>query len=152
MKKTVSLTLATLVATAVIGCATTMAPTSMRGADVMTADKAPALKQYSEKTPGVGTPQLIARNYPTQPPMVPHNIEKYVPLTVEENACMDCHQTAEIRGQKIPQIGVSHFSKTVKAKDGKPVLEMSRFQCDTCHVPQADAPPLVESRFVGLSK
>jgi cytochrome c-type protein NapB len=84
--------------------------------------------------------------------MVPHSIEKYVPLTVEENACMECHQTTEIRGQKIPQIGTSHFSKTAMAKDGKPVLEMTRFQCDSCHVPQVDAKPLVESRFVGVVK
>ena len=150
MKKTASIAIATVVAT-LIGCATS-GPAPMRGAAVPAPDKAPEVKQYAEKMPGVGQPQLIARTFVGQPPMVPHTVEKYVPLTMEENACMDCHQTAEIRGQKIPQIGVSHFSKTVKAKDGKPVLEMSRFQCDTCHVPQADAPPLVESRFVGLSK
>ena len=151
MKKTVSIVLATLVAT-VIGCATTMAPTPMRGADVTAPDKAPDLKQYAEKTPGVGQVKLIERTFVGQPPMVPHNIEKYVPLTIEENACMECHQTDEIRGQKIPQIGSSHFSKTLKTKAGAPVLEMSRFQCDSCHVPQVDAKPLVESRFVGVTK
>lgn len=152
MKKTVSLTLASLVATALIGCAATLGPTSMRGTDVAVADKAPPIKEYNNKTPGVGEPKLIARTYLQQPPMVPHSIEKYVPLNAEENACMDCHVTEEIRGQKIPQMSVSHFSKTIKGKDGKNVVEMSRFQCDSCHVPQVDAPPLVESRFVGLTK
>lgn len=113
MKKTVSIVLATLVAT-LIGCATTMAPTPMRGADVTSPDKAPDIKQYAEKTPGVGQVKLIERTFVGQPPMVPHNIEKYVPLTIEENACMECHQTSEIRGQKIPQIGASHFSQTDK--------------------------------------
>jgi cytochrome c-type protein NapB len=151
MKKTVSIVLATIVAT-VIGCATTLPPAPMRGSDVSAPDKAPDLKTYAEKTPGVGQAKLIERTFVGQPPMVPHSIEKYVPLTVEENACMECHQTTEIRGQKIPQIGTSHFSKTAMAKDGKPVLEMTRFQCDSCHVPQVDAKPLVESRFVGVVK
>lgn len=152
MKRTVRFTLATLVATAVLGCATTLVPVSMRGADVAAPDKAPELKSYVEKTPGVGKPQLVARTYAQQPPVVPHSIEKYVPLTSEENACMDCHQTEEIRGQKIPQIGISHFSNTKKTSAGKPALEMTRFQCDSCHVPQVDVKPLVESRFVGLMK
>jgi cytochrome c-type protein NapB len=151
MKKIVSIVLATLVAS-VIGCATTMAPAPMRGADVSAPDRAPDLKLYSEKMPGVGQPNLIARTFVGQPPMVPHSIEKYVPMTLEENACMECHQTEEIRGQKIPQIGESHFSKTLKTKAGKPALEMSRFQCDSCHVPQVDAKELVDSRFVGVTK
>jgi cytochrome c-type protein NapB len=151
MKKTVSIVLATIVAT-VIGCATTLPPAPMRGSDVSAPDKAPDLKPYAEKTPGVGQAKLIERTFVGQPPMVPHSIEKYVPLTVEENACMECHQTTEIRGQKIPQIGTSHFSKTAVTKAGKPVLEMSRFQCDSCHVPQVDAKPLVESGFVGVVK
>jgi cytochrome c-type protein NapB len=151
MKKTFSIVLATLVAS-VIGCATTMAPAPMRGADVSAPDRAPNIKEYSEKMPGVGQPNLIARTFVGQPPMVPHSIEKYVPMTLEENACMECHQTEEIRGQKIPQIGESHFSKTLKTKAGKPALEMTRFQCDSCHVPQVDAKELVDSRFVGVTK
>lgn len=151
MKKTASLAIATLIAS-VIGCASTTGPTPMRGAAVPAPDKAPEIKQYAEKVPGVGQPKLIARTFIGQPPMVPHTVEKYVPLTIEENACMECHQTAEIRGQKIPQIGQSHFSKTVKTKAGKPALEMSRFQCDTCHVPQVDAKELVDSKFVGVTK
>lgn len=151
MKKTASLAIATLIAS-VIGCASTTGPSPMRGADVTAPDRAPQIKQYAEKVPGVGQPQLIARTFVGQPPMVPHTVEKYVPLTMEENACMECHQTAEIRGQKIPQIGESHFSKTAKNKAGKPALEMSRFQCDTCHVPQVDAKELVDSKFVGVTK
>jgi cytochrome c-type protein NapB len=150
MKKTASLAIATLIAT-LIGCASTT-PTPMRGADVTAPDRAPEVKAYGEKVPGVGQPKLISRTFVGQPPMVPHTVEQYVPLTIEENACMECHQTEEIRGQKIPQIGTSHFSKTAKTKAGKPALEMSRFQCDSCHVPQVNAQPLVDSRFVGVTK
>ncbi len=152
MKKTViSLTLATLVAT-VIGCATTMAPVSMRGGAVDSADRAPEAKTYSAKTPGVGEQKLITRTFLTQPPVIPHSIEKYVPITYDDNGCLECHITDELRGKKLPKMGASHFSKTVKADDGSPAVEMSRYQCDTCHVPQVDAQPLVENAFEGVTK
>lgn len=150
-KKTASFAIATLIAS-IIGCASTSGPAPMRGADVTAPDRAPEIKTYAEKLPGVGQPKLIARTFVGQPPMVPHSIEKYVPLTAEENACLECHITDELRGQKVPKIGESHFSKTVKTKAGTPAVEMSRFQCDTCHVPQVDAPPLVDSKFVGVTK
>ncbi len=151
MKKTASLAIATLLAS-IVGCATTMAPAPMRGADVTAPDRAPVVKGYVEKMPGVGQPNLIARTFVGQPPMVPHTIEKYVPLTMEENACLECHITDELRGQKVPKVGESHFSQTLKRRDGKPQVEMSRFQCDTCHVPQVDAKELVDSKFVGVTK
>jgi cytochrome c-type protein NapB len=151
MKKTASLALATLLAT-IIGCTTFSAPAPMRGADVSAPDRAPDIKAYDEKIPGVGQPHMIARTFVGQPPLVPHAVEKYVPLTAEENACLDCHITDELRGQKIPKVGQSHFSKTAKRRDGSPAVDMSRFQCDSCHVPQVDAKPLVDSLFVGVTK
>lgn len=151
MKKTVSLAIATVLLT-VIWCASVTPPKPMRGADVTAPDTAPELKAYRDKTPGVGQPQLIARTFVGQPPLVPHSIDKYVPLTADENACLDCHLTDELRGQKVPRIGASHFSAAVKTAQGKPAVEMSRFQCDSCHVPQVDAKELVDSRFVGVTK
>ncbi len=151
MKRTASLALATLLAT-LLGCASFSAPTPMRGADVAAPDRAPEVKTYTEKVPGVGQPHLVERTFVGQPPVIPHAIDKYVPLTMEENACLDCHITDELRGQKVPKIGLSHFSKTAKRKDGSPAVEMSRFQCDSCHVPQVDAKPLVDSLFVGVTK
>lgn len=152
MKKTsVSIALATVVAT-VIGCASVLPPVSMRGDDVTAGDKAPEVKQYSSKTPGVGEAQLVPRTYAWQPPVIPHSIEKYTPITGEDNACMECHITDELRGKKLPKMGESHFSKTVKDKDGSPAVEMTRFQCDNCHVPQVDAKPLVDNLFIGAVK
>jgi nitrate reductase (cytochrome), electron transfer subunit len=152
MKKTlVGLTLATIVAT-VIGCASTAAPVSMRGAAVNASDRAPEAKAYSEKTPGVGEQKLISRTFLTQPPLVPHTVDKYVPITLEDNGCLECHVTDELRGKKLPKMGESHFSKTVKQSDGTPAVEMSRYQCDSCHVPQVDAKPLVDNAFVGVTK
>lgn len=152
MKKTViSIALVTLVA-AVIGCSTTTGPVSMRGTAVSAADTAPEVKTYSQKVPAVGGQQLLARAWEKAPPLVPHSIEKYVPLTMDDNGCLECHVTEELRGQKMPKMSLSHFSTTFKESDGSPAVDMSRFQCDSCHVPQVDAKPLVENRFVGVTK
>ncbi|MHB1360757.1 MAG: nitrate reductase cytochrome c-type subunit [Rhodocyclaceae bacterium] len=150
-KITAGFAIVTLIAS-IVGCASTAGPTTMRGAAVDAPDRAPTVKIYSEKMPGVGEPRLIARSFIGQPPMVSHTIEQYVPMTMEENACLDCHITVELRGQKVPQMSASHFSTSLKRKDGSPQLSMDRYQCDSCHVPQADAKPLVDSKFVGVTQ
>jgi len=146
MKTTTRLALVTFLVST-IGCASTGAPVPMRGTDVSVPDRAPTEKAYTAKLPGVGQPSLIARTFINQPPLVPHTVEQYA-LTQDENACLDCHLTKELRGQPVPQMGESHFVK------GQPkrTVAMDRFQCDTCHVPQVDAKPLVDNRFVGATK
>ena len=152
MKKTlIGVTLAALLA-GFIGCNSTSQLVSMRGDGVDRPDHAPVSKSYSEKTPGVGDQHLITRTFLTQPPLVPHAIEKYVPITYDDNGCLECHITDELRGKKLPKMGASHFSKTALDEDGNPVVEMSRYQCDTCHVPQVDAKPLVDNVFNGVTK
>ena len=49
---------------------------------------------------------------------------------------------------------VNRFNNVIWAKqaDGTPAVEMSRYQCDSCHVPQVDAKPLVDNAFVGVTK
>lgn len=150
MKKTVSIALATLLAS-VIGCAST-GPVSMRGSAVDSADRAPDIKAYVGKAPSGGSAPLIARTFVGQPPMVPHTTDKYEPIKADDNACLECHVTDDLNGKKMPKMGLSHFSKSIKEKDGSPAVEMSRFQCNTCHVPQVDAKPLVDNAFVGVTK
>lgn len=152
MKKSViSIALATVLAV-VVGCSATTGPVSMRGAAVTAPDSAPEAKTYLQKVPGVGGQQLIVRTFVGQPPLVPHSIEKYVPLTADDNGCLECHVTDELRGQKMPKMSLSHFSTSLKESDGSAAVDMARFQCDSCHVPQVDAKPLVENRFVGVTK
>ncbi len=150
MKKTAVVFVTALLGT-IVGCASTTT-VAMRGGDVTSADKAPELKEYGQKTPGIGKQKLITRTFLTQPPLVPHSIEKYVPITFDDNACLECHISDDLNGKKMPKMGVSHFSNTKQEKDGSPAVEMSRYQCDSCHVPQADAKPLVENQFVGVTK
>jgi nitrate reductase (cytochrome), electron transfer subunit len=133
----------------VASCASYSPVTSMRGRDVSAADGAPDTKIYADKMPGVGEEKLIQRTFAGQPPLIPHAVAKYEPITLEENACLNCHITDEFKGKKMPRMGESHFSKVLKEADGTPAVNMVRWQCNTCHAAQADASPLIENTFVG---
>jgi cytochrome c-type protein NapB len=54
-----------------------------------------------------------------------------------------CHSLEKFKEKKAPKIGVSHLDSSKKA------VTMDRYQCNSCHVPQVDAKPLVDNTFVG---
>jgi len=147
MKTLVKLSLATLLSVAACwGTAQTLS--SIRGSDVSTVDQAPEIKNYQGSKPGGQA--LIQRTFAQQPPLIPHKVDGFDDITAEENTCLDCHIHKEVRGQKIPQIKESHLIKPVNAD--APQVHNSRWQCNSCHVPQIDAKPLVENVFKGNAK
>lgn len=119
------------------------APKSMRGADAAAAETAFSEKTYLGKRPGLQQP--IERTFKEQPPLVPHAMNNFDEITLEENQCLSCHSLEKAKEKNAPRIGDSHLTK----EGGKQGVAMSRYQCTTCHVPQADATPLVENAFVG---
>lgn len=149
MKHTVTMGMALAVAL-LLGCTQQFAGVkSMRGEDVAAADRPQAEKQYLGGRPG--TTQKIARTFSTQPPVIPHEVEKFSDVNLEENSCMDCHSAANYVKKQSPKISDSHFIDPVT---GKKLAEGSaaRWNCMQCHVPQVDAPPLVGNVFVGNVK
>ena len=143
MKKTVTILLASLL-TVIVGCASYEPLVSMRGTDVAVADPAPAAKEYAGKRPG--TQPVVARTFSTQPPVIPHAVDNFDEVTLTENQCMDCHGDANYVKKNSPKMGESHFVAATKAFD------ISRHNCTACHVPQVDAPALVENKFIGNIK
>ncbi|MGI9373705.1 MAG: nitrate reductase cytochrome c-type subunit, partial [Hyphomicrobiales bacterium] len=85
------------------------------------------------------------RNYPEQPPVIPHKIEDYQ-LNVRVNQCMECHSRKAIGDSQAPMVSVTHFMD----RDGQFLASISarRYFCTQCHVPQHEAKPLVENEFV----
>lgn len=118
---------------------------SMRGTDVSAADAPADTKTYAGKRPG--TQPLVARTFSTQPPVIPHAVENFDEITLEENQCLSCHGLDVYKKKNAPVIGDSHFID----RDGKKLTTSSaaRHSCVLCHVPQVDAPPLVENAFKG---
>jgi len=148
MKTQIKLSMAVLAACFSFSAFAADAPTSMRGADVAAPDAVASEKAYVGSRPGTTKP--VARTFSTQPPVIPHSIENFSDINLEENACMDCHSAANFKKKNAPKIGDSHFVN----RDGQKLDEASaaRHNCVQCHVPQVDAPPLVESTFQGDQK
>ena len=112
---------------------------TLRGADAATPDQAPETKAYAGKRPGSGQP--IARTFKEQPPLVPHALDNFDEITVADNQCLECHSPATAVAKKAPRVADTHLAGSE--------VRMDRYQCNTCHVPQVDAKPLVASTFAG---
>ncbi len=118
---------------------------TLRGTGADDADKPPQVTPDAGKLPGSQKP--IARTFSGQPPLIPHTIEDFSSITLEENACLVCHGPENYKYVNAPEVGASHF----KDRDGKTLSEVSpaRHQCTACHVPQAEARPPVQNTVTG---
>ena len=112
---------------------------TLRGADIQAADteSADPFKNTKDSAP-------IERNYVQQPPLVPHKVDSYT-ITTKFNKCMDCHAWNRYKETGATKVSLTHF----KTRDGQELSNISprRYFCLQCHVPQADAKPLVANNF-----
>lgn len=84
------------------------------------------------------------RNYPMQPPVIPHNTRGYE-VNTRVNKCMSCHSRDRVEDSQAPMVSVTHFMD----RDGNFLAEISprRYFCNQCHVTQSDVEPVVENTF-----
>jgi cytochrome c-type protein NapB len=89
------------------------------------------------------------RDYPQQPPTIPHDISKYQ-LDKNFNKCMDCHARKFADEAQAPAVSVTHYMN----RDGEFLGEVSprRYFCTQCHVHQLESEPLVENEFIDMEK
>jgi nitrate reductase (cytochrome), electron transfer subunit len=121
---------------------------SLRGVQADAVDKAPQDLQYQGKKPGLQKP--IDRTFKEQPPLIPHAVNNFDEITLEENQCMSCHSAEKYKEKNAPKLGDSHMSLIDIPGGGmKKEMNMTRWQCNTCHVGQVDAKPLVDNTFKG---
>ncbi len=144
MKKSLKLSLIAALALTVVACASTgVAFSTLRDTSVTSADSAPDAQTYPGKQPGKHS--LIARTFSGQPPLIPHTVENF-DISPTANDCWDCHNSNEFKGKKMPMVSASHLLKPASA-GAEPELNKLRWQCNSCHVPQIDAQPLVANDF-----
>jgi len=112
----------------------------LRGAAPLTAE--PVSPQFPKI---VNDDQRKTRNYPMQPPLIPHQIDNYQ-VDLRFNKCMDCHGRSRTQESGAPMVSVTHFQD----RDGNMLGEISprRYFCTGCHVPQTDARVPVKNTFV----
>ena len=89
----------------------------------------------------------LKRNYPMQPPIIPHTIRDYT-LNLNVNKCLSCHSRQRTEESQAPMVSVTHYMN----RDGNFLAEISprRYFCNQCHVTQADVKPLVDNTFVDM--
>jgi cytochrome c-type protein NapB len=85
-----------------------------------------------------------ARNYRQQPPIVPHSLDQYQ-IDLRTNQCLTCHDWSNAGERGAPTLSMSHYLD----RDGTQLdtVAGTRWFCNQCHVPQADAPALVGNTF-----
>ena len=98
-------------------------------------------------TPEQNKSEREARNYPEQPPLIPHSTEGYE-VSVNANRCLSCHARARVRESQAPMVSVTHFSD----RDGQYLASISprRYFCTQCHVPQHNVRVPVENDFIDI--
>ena len=86
------------------------------------------------------------RNYRAQPPIIPHTIDKYQ-IDLHANECLACHDWKNAANRRAPTLSMTHYT----SRDGvqTDTVAPRRWFCNQCHVPQVDAPALVENLFQG---
>jgi cytochrome c-type protein NapB len=84
------------------------------------------------------------KNYLQQPPLIPHRIDKYE-IDLKVNMCLRCHDWPNNVEENAPLISVTHFFDRDNVRLDH--VSSRRWFCVQCHVPQADAKPLVENKF-----
>jgi cytochrome c-type protein NapB len=84
------------------------------------------------------------RNYPEQPPVIPHQTRDYQ-ITLNANKCLTCHSRQFTAQSQAPMISITHFMD----RDGQILASVTprRYFCTQCHVSQVDTPPLVDNTF-----
>ena len=87
------------------------------------------------------------RNYPEQPPTIPHKIEGYQ-LDLNANRCLACHSRARTGESQAPMVSITHFMD----RDNQFLAAVSprRYFCLQCHVPQHEVGELVGNEFVDV--
>lgn len=93
---------------------------------------------------------VLHKNYRQQPPLIPHKIEKYQ-INLKANQCLGCHSWPNNSNFKTVAAPESHF---VDAQTGIRTDNISagRWFCTQCHVPQSNAPELIDNTFTPSNK
>ena len=102
-----------------------------------------------------GSSKLFERAFENAPPMIPHDVDGMLPITINNNQCISCHApevASSVGALPYPKSHMINFRPNSRAiagantssEDMKDVkitslnkLSGSRFNCSQCHAPQS---------------
>jgi cytochrome c-type protein NapB len=98
-----------------------------------------------------GKSEVLPRAYPGIPPQIPHKVNTYLPITVGNNQCLECHDKPNLIGKKgtnkSPMSREHYVDLRGSGDEMQGEVVGARFNCTQCHVPQSGAPALVGNTF-----
>lgn len=118
----------------------------------VTADSGLQNKPYNYQGNQPGDNKRIPRAYDNAPPMIPHDIVDFTPITKDNNACLGCHMPEAAKAVGAIAVPKSHLTNLRNGKDLKGELYQGRYNCTQCHAPQAVLDPAVVNKFKGAYK
>jgi cytochrome c-type protein NapB len=142
MRKIMVLAFAVLIAAGSSSLLAQNVTSALRGATPLN-EEGPAPRM----TPLRNTSEREPRNYPEQPPLIPHQIEGYQ-VDINGNKCLSCHARSRTGESQAPMLSITHFMD----RDGQFLASVSprRFFCTQCHVPQHEVKAPVANDFVDI--
>jgi nitrate reductase (cytochrome), electron transfer subunit len=96
-----------------------------------------------------GEAPLPVRANEESPPVIPHEIVDFLPITANSNLCLECHAVEEKEEGEPTPIPASHYVDLRNAPDeqGEEVAG-ARYLCISCHVTRTSAALLVGNSAV----
>ena len=98
-------------------------------------------------TPFVDSKTRQVRNYPEQPPLIPHDVDGYR-IDLKSNKCLSCHARSRTGESGAPMVSITHFMD--RDAQVRASISPRRYFCNQCHVPQRDVKPPVANEFVDI--
>ena len=142
IRKSCILVLVTILAVASTSLVAQTVSSALRGSTPLN-EEGPA----APMTPQRNSAEKETRNYPEQPPVIPHPTEGYE-IDLNGNKCLSCHARARTGDSQAPMVSITHFMD----RDGQFLASVSprRFFCTECQVPQHVVKPPVANDFVDI--
>lgn len=107
------------------------------------------LEKFSYPSSAAGESKVIERSFENAPPMIPHDVDGLMEITRDYNACLDCHlpSVASLMGAtSVPQSHLYNL-RSDKQSSSSNEIDDSRYNCNLCHVPQANAKLVIGNNF-----
>lgn len=125
----------------------------------------------SYTTVAAGESKTFERAFENAPPMISHDVEGMLPITMSNNSCLGCHDplvAESINATPVPKSHLASFRPITEyvngefKKEGKVVgntsdikvvinkregVSSERYNCSACHAPQSNNEPLVKNEF-----
>lgn len=93
-----------------------------------------------------GESKLLTRAFENAPPLIPHNTDGLLPITMDENTCLDCHLPENALDAEATPTPASHLYDIRRNKQLSD-LNPANYHCTLCHATQAKVDGLIDNTF-----